>query len=215
MSADIVSLPWPTLLTLASGYAGYFVANVGVRLHHKTIDVTFSTLVFGFFAAFVFEWIERSGKFTILPASLLGFSCSILLGCIWRIWLRDLFYRALRGTNVSHSNDLPNAWMALFGENKTDTTQLSVKLKDGTWLLCSDLALFRAKPNGPCVLGGSGDVLMYVTHRKPPLQPEFEEYANLLDQTMGDEISYIPSDQIARVDVRRKARAKKLNPSSV
>jgi len=45
----LVNLPWATLLTLASGYAAYYVANVGVRDHHKPVDVTFSTLVFGCF----------------------------------------------------------------------------------------------------------------------------------------------------------------------
>ena len=52
---DLITLPWVTILTLASGYAGYYVANVGIREHHKPIDVIFSTLVFGFISAFAYN----------------------------------------------------------------------------------------------------------------------------------------------------------------
>lgn len=45
LNGDLLNLPWATLVTLASGYIGYFIANVGVNEHHKTRDVTFTMLV--------------------------------------------------------------------------------------------------------------------------------------------------------------------------
>lgn len=68
----LVNLPWATLLTLASGYAAYYVANVGVRDHHKPVDVTFSTLVFGFFSAFVYAICRRQFGSGLLTASVLS-----------------------------------------------------------------------------------------------------------------------------------------------
>lgn len=47
--ASLLNLPWPTLVTLACGYIGYFIANVGVKEHHQPVEVTFSTLIFGLF----------------------------------------------------------------------------------------------------------------------------------------------------------------------
>ncbi len=37
---------------------GYVVAYVGLRDHHKTVDLTFNTLVFGFFAAFAYQLLR-------------------------------------------------------------------------------------------------------------------------------------------------------------
>lgn len=54
IDASLINLPWATLVTLASGYIGYFIANVGLKDQHKPIDITFSTLIFGLFAAMVY-----------------------------------------------------------------------------------------------------------------------------------------------------------------
>ncbi len=205
MNPELVNLPWATLLTLASGYAAYYIANVGIRDHHKPIDVAFSTLVFGFFSAFVYALCRRQYDFELLSASFLSFVSAVLIGAFWswrgRVWLD----RLLRRSDVSFSDDLPSAWVALF-RAKTYASQLSVKMKDGSWLKCEDLRVFADHPNGPCVLGARGDVLMYVTHIKGPYDNDFEECTWLTDEVWGDEITYIPVDQIIKIDYRRKAR---------
>ncbi len=42
----LFDLPWKTLVTLASGYISYFIANVGLKDHHELIDIFFFTLIF-------------------------------------------------------------------------------------------------------------------------------------------------------------------------
>lgn len=83
-------------------------------------------------------------------------------------------------------------------------TQLSVQLKDGSWLMCDDLAKFADSPNGPCVLGAKGDILIYVTDKQSDIGVAFYPTANPVDPDWGHEITYIPADQIIRVDLRRK-----------
>ncbi|MGV8832970.1 MAG: hypothetical protein ACOH2N_13415 [Devosia sp.] len=215
MDFEAFGLPWATLMTLASGYAGYYVANVGLREHHKTIDITFSTLVFGFFATIVYMLIGLGGSFhpnaAVMAAILspLGaFGTSIGLGVWWskigRKWLEE----KLRDGNVSHSNELPSAWASM--QRITDTTarQLHVKLTDGTWLKCEDMRAFSGPPigeapNGPCVFGGTGDILMYVTHRKIP-DGKWKPVVGTLDTEWGYEITYIPAAQVALMDYRRR-----------
>jgi hypothetical protein len=204
MSAELLKLPWITLLALASGYVGYYIAHVGIKEHHKNIDVAFSTLVFGFVSAFFYETATRTWGWQILPASAAAFVFSGVIGGIWRRWLRDLTQIVLRIADVSHSDDLPNAWVALFTKTSFKSLQLTVKLKDGTWLKCDDLNEFEKRPNGPCVLGGAGDLLMYVTHQQNPDQEEFWACSDVVSREWGDEITYVPKDQIARVDIRRK-----------
>ena len=205
MNQELFNLPWTTLLTIASGYAGYYVANLGVREHHKTIDVAFSTLVFGFLATFVYRILLTVGA-NILASAIVAFLFAAMAGGIWSRYGRIFLLKVLRLSDVSHANDLPKAWVALFSQTGVNATQLSVKLKDGTWLKCEDLSHFQNMPNGPCVLGGSGDVLMYVTHQQNPNEEEFSSYEAVADPKWGNEITYIPADQIARLDFRRKMR---------
>jgi len=49
-------------------------------------------------------------------------------------------------------------------------------------------------------------VLMYVTHVKGPKDEDFEACTELTNEAWGDEITFIPADQIAMVDYRRKRR---------
>jgi hypothetical protein len=201
---DLLNLPWATLLALASGYAGYFVANVGIRDHHKPIDVIFSTLVFGFIATFAYNICRVLFEISLVWSSVFAFSFALLAGAAWSLIGRSSLEKLLRKSRVSHSDDLPSAWIALFG-TRLVATQLSVKLKDGSWLMCDDLSKFSASPNGPCVLGAKGDVLMYVTHKMSDIGVAYFPTTLPIDDWWGHEITYVPADQIARIDLRRKA----------
>lgn len=204
--AALVNMPWATLLALASGYAGYFVANAGLRAHHKTIEIAFSTIVFGFFGTFAFEFLTRSG-FKLLPASLAAFVAAVICGALWNLIGRSQLQWCLRSARISHSDELPSAWKAIFASTDTTAHQLTVKLTDGTWLHCSNLQDFRDEPNGPCTLGDDGDVLMYVTHRMSKDAPQgFDEVTDLMNPDYGTDVTYIPKDKVERLILRRRRK---------
>lgn len=203
MNAQIAALPWNTLLTLAAGYAGYYTANIGVRTHHKAVDVTFGSLVFGFLGIFAYE-LCRQQRVNILIASIVAFVVAVILGGLWSKWGRGAMLRCLRGTRVSHNDDVPSAWVSLFTQTNLSTLQLSVKLTNGNWLKCNDLSAFEHSPNGPCTFGEGGDILMYVTHFQPAGSDAFEPNHEVDDAGWGEEITYIPREQIALVDIRRR-----------
>lgn len=199
---DVLNLPWATLVTLACGYMGYFIAHVGVRDHHKQIDVAFSTLVFGFFAAFAYQIGRYIGAGMLISAAF-AVVISCVVGALWRTYGRRLLYKILRSGDVSHADDIPSAWLSLFGETKTIATSLSVKTKDGTILLSESLADFSNKPNGPFVFGSNGDVLMYVTDIKE-LGGKWEKQDDVDYEDWGTVITHIPASEIMRVRLRRK-----------
>jgi hypothetical protein len=201
--AKLLELQWPTLLLLASGYAAYCVANVGVREHHKATDVAFSTLLFAFISASSYYACLWYFELSLVWSSAATFLFAILAGAFWSLFGRRYFEKLLRKSRVSHADDLPSAWMAIFGQ-KIPMTQLSVQIKDGSWLMCDDLAKFANSPNGPCVLGAKGDILMYVTDKQSDIGVAFFPTADPVDPDWGHEITYIPADQIIRVDLRRK-----------
>jgi hypothetical protein len=200
---DLVRLPWSTLLTLACGYAAYYVANVGVRDHHKSIDVIFSTLVFGFFSYFAYAILTVVFAVSITWASALTFAIAIVYGSLWSRLGRPLLEKAFRRSKVTYSDDLPSAWSALSRSRKV-ATQLTIKLKDGSWVKCDNLDVFSTFPDGPCTLGMKGDVLIYITHTQAPDKDEFIAVDGPSDPAWGAEITYLPADQIVRLDLRRK-----------
>ncbi len=203
MDPKLLTLPWVTLLTLAAGYMGYFVAHVGLRDHHKTVDVTFSTLVFGFCAAFAYELL-RYVDINILAASGAAVVTSIVLGAVWRALLRPVFYNIMRNTNVSYADDIPTAWLNLFGETSIVASQLIVRLKDGRTLMCADLHRFKDEPNGPFRFGATGDILMYVTDQK--VGYAWSTIDDVFWDEWGSEITYIPASEVAQVNFRRRRR---------
>ncbi|MEL4072847.1 hypothetical protein WKW50_22165 [Ochrobactrum sp. GPK 3] len=199
----LTQLQWSTLLAFAAGYAGYFVANVGLRTHHRSIDITFSALIFGVFGAFAYDYCSRKLGWSLFGASAVGFFVPIIIGGLWAWKLRSLMYVVFRKLDISHSDEVPTAWKAVFQATKARSTQLDVKLIDGTWLRCLRLADFEQAPNGPCVFGNDGDIAMYVTHEKSPGDEDFEHVETVHEENWGYEMTFIPKEQIARVYLRR------------
>ncbi|WP_353475540.1 hypothetical protein PVT71_18390 [Salipiger sp. H15] len=205
-----LSAPWTTILTLASGYAGYFIAHVGNREHHKSIDQAFRVVFYGFWGMFAYVLMRTHAEIGILIASALAILAAALLGAAWRKWGKRCLTKLLRKSGVSMSDDLPSAWSALseVGEG-VDVWQLKVCLTDGTMMFCDDLSRFKNEPNGACVLGGSGDVLMHVTKvgkLDATGKRNWTEVGNVIDPDFGAAITYLPKDQIARIELRRAER---------
>lgn len=199
---SVLNLPWATLVILACGYMGYFIAHVGIRDHHKPIDVAFSTLVYGFIAAFGYQIARLAGDGMLL-STLFAAVVACEAGALWRVWGRRGLNWILRKADIAHSNDAPSAWLSLFDEKSVRATQLSVYLKDGTVLLCEDLNKFVNKPNGPFVFGSTGDVLMYVTDIKIK-DSEWETQDDVDYEDWGSVITHIPASEISRMRFRRK-----------
>lgn len=195
-------LPWVTLLTLASGYAGYFISSVGLKTHHKNMDVAFSVLVFGLIAASIYNIMSDIVGISIPFSSFASFLATVICGALWNRIGRRLLYFALRKTDISYNDETPSAWAALLSAQNGGVRQLYVKLQDGTWLGCNNLEDFMREPNGACILGSDGDILMYVTHTKSTEETFFSECPDVKNE-WGSEITYIPKSQIARVEIRR------------
>lgn len=200
---SLLDLPWPTLVTLAAGYIGYFVANVGVKDQHKAVDITFTALVFGLFSAGIYHasvWVGINAYMAAFPAVMAAF----VAGSCWRKYGRKWMYSLLRKYDISWSDDTSSAWQAMFGHTQYRVTEIFVYLKDGSGLLSRLPGNYEEWPNGPFTLGNHGDISLYVTHRKSINGEAWEEYEGVVHQSWGALATWVPADQIARVDIRRK-----------
>lgn len=201
----LAELPWATLLMLASGYAGYFIAHVGVRDHHKAADITFGTIVFGFWGLLAYQVCVLRADLSSLKSSFVAMFATMLLGAIWSLAGRPALIWFLRKYRITQMDDLPSAWAALGRAPRVNATQLKVKLTDGTEYFAKDLSIFADLPTGSCTFGGNGDMLMYISHVRKPGETKWTEYPEAVHPDWGSEITYIPKDKIARVDLRWKA----------
>ncbi|KFK92761.1 MULTISPECIES: hypothetical protein [unclassified Serratia (in: enterobacteria)] len=209
--ASLLNLPWATLVTLVCGYIGYFIANVGLNEHHRPIDVTFSTLVFGLLASLFYSLTLHLdvGHFQQYLATFSALAFGAGSGAFWRKYARKWMYKFLRHHDISWSDNTSSAWQAMFGHTEFRVTEIYVFLKDGSGLLCRLPGKYEAWPNGPFTLGNKGDITLYVTHRKSTKGKDWVEYEGLVDSSWGAMATYVPVEQIARVDIRRKKVDKK------
>ncbi|MGQ4812505.1 hypothetical protein ACCZ74_09435 [Agrobacterium vitis] len=184
---------------------GLFVVKYGLTRASQNNRRGVSTILFGTFARFLYEALV--GLNSPIPlASVSAFTFSLVLGTLWCLLGRRGFVFVLRKIRISHADEMPSAWFSLFSIKNVNGRQLSVKLTDGGWLHCEDLNLFANEPNGPCTLGNTGDVLMYVTHAKAPGATEFVPVVDTINTDWGTEVTYIPKDKIAYIDFRRSRR---------
>ncbi|PAV04617.1 hypothetical protein CBG25_07185 [Arsenophonus sp. ENCA] len=203
IDASLLDLPWATLVTLASGYIGYFIANVGLKEHHKPIDILFSTLIFSLLPTAIYHVTLWYGV-NAYTATLLPVLLALTLGASWRKYGRKRLYAFLRKHNISWSDGTHAAWQQMFGLTDYRVTELFVVLKDGSGLLSRLPGRFEGLPNGPFTLGNNGDVILYVTHRSSANSDEWVEYGDVIHQDYGALATYIPADQITRIDIRRR-----------
>lgn len=202
---SLLNLPWATLVTLVTGYVSYFIANVGFKDHHQPLEITFSTLVFGLLASLLYSLTLHlyGGHFQQYLATLSALVFAAGSGAFWRKYGRKWMYRVLRKYNISWSDSTRSAWEAMFDHTEFRVTEIFVYLKDGSALLSRLPGNYEDWPNGPFTLGNKGDITLYVTHRRSVNGKEWNQYEGLIDPSWGALATYVPVEQIARVDIRR------------
>lgn len=202
MNETLLSLPWQIQASLASGYAAYLLAYMGIRFGHSSVDAVFVTLVFGLIATGVMWLLRAFDPIYYVPAA---FAATIVVAVLWRRFFRDWLYALLYWMKVTWSNDDPSALATIINDIHSPITQAAVELDDGTWLMCNYAYKFKDAPFNPVILGPNGDVALYLTHEERKGEP-VRELATVHDENYGDRITYIPAARIRRITLRHLAQ---------
>jgi hypothetical protein len=223
MNSDIWALPFEIQLVLASGYAAYFLSYVGIREHHKSVEIIFIVFAYGIITKLCFGILQ-----TILPTlfndySLVGlfinkntaivwstifaFATTLFVGYIWRRLGREYVRSQLRKSDYTWSNDDPTSWRTITSSTEFWFSQASVQLIDGTWLECKNAKEFVGEPHGPMTLGQNGDIALYVTDITAPNRRKSTTVLHIKDSNWGSRITYIPSNQIKRLTFRLQKKS--------
>ena len=202
---DLLKLSVATQFALGTGYIAYCLAYLGNRSHHQTIDVTLSTLGFGLIATFILQpsplpWFWH---FDHPWLEMVAFAVTIVCGLAWRGFGRKLLGWALRAANISWKDDAPSPLDALHQDTSVFMTQVSVQLKDGTWLRCDNAHQYRDAPLGPCVIGRDGSIGLYLTHVEKE-DGTVRELKTVRFEGAGDRMTYVPASEVKMINLRHK-----------
>jgi hypothetical protein len=226
MNSEIWTLPFEVQLVLASGYAAYFLSYIGIREHHKTVEIVFIVFVYGLITKLSFGFFQTaiptlfdenshighifSRNISFVLSAILAFTLTVLTGYLWRKFGRKFVRSHLRKSDYSWSNDDPTSWRTITSSTDFWFTQVSVQMKDGTWLECRDTNQYKDHPHGPMTLGQNGDIALYVTDITQPNDTEAVAETNVIDTDWGSRLKYVPSGEIKSITFRLK---KKTSPS--
>ena len=193
----VLDLPWQIQVVFASGFCGYLAAYFGMRHRHKTADALLISLAFGMVAWAILSVTGKLPTSVQIGLTVLG---SVGAGMAWRKAVRPRVSDHLRSSNYSWSDDTHSAWQKLLEEQFTPT-QLTVELKDGRYLFCSDTSKVGTLPFGPYVLGAEGDVIMYVDSSERP-DGSRETHPLKGDAEWGNLLTWIPKDEVRKISIR-------------
>ena len=199
MDEKLLALPWQVQVALASGYTAYMASYLGIREHHKSVDVIFRALAFGLIAVGI---LQLSPPCHPVSAIIAAFLTTLSAGLLWRKYGRDFYRKFLREFDVSWADDTPSAWARMQEDSHYPISQISVLTDDDTWLFCEDASRYSGEPYGPCILGTNGDIIMYVD-KSENKDGQVNTVEGVIDPGWGALASYIPASKIKQVSIRR------------
>lgn len=206
---NLFSLPFQIILSLGIGFVGYAVCFPAERRRHRDSEITLLTFLFAAFSNSIYQFSLKilgpsdSTAFIIL-APLLSLLSTVAIALIWRRFIKQAWTDVVRKMKISNADEIPGAWEKIISDPRYTISQISVRLKSGKILFCSNAVQFDTAPFGPCYFGYDGSVALYVTHSKASNKNNFSIVEEIRDPEFGDRITFIPSDEISEIDLTWK-----------
>lgn len=197
---SVLNLPLETLVVLAVGYMGYWIASVGNLAQHRSVQIVFSSLIFAAVTKLLILWITAAGL-TTLPSILLASVLVVALATVWRAMGYALFLKLFRRLNISWSDGKRTVWDTVRLGTKYRVSQLVVRKVDGSQFMCDDMQQFSNSPHGPVLYGEDGSIGLYVTDFRRKPGDEWTE-VDPKEKNWGDFFTVIPANQISDVKLR-------------
>lgn len=194
---QVYNLPLEIQTAIAGGYVAYWIAYAGLDTNHRAVDVAFRTFAFGLPAIAAFRLLLSSGE---ILAAMSGFTLAVLAGGIWRAFGRRWAFAALSKASVLQEDGIATAWAAFIQQPNLKVSQLSVHTKDGR-VLYQNAHRYPEASLGGMYFGADGSIVMVVEEEELPDGTE-EQRQGIRDAKLGTRVTYVPSDQIVRVNVR-------------
>jgi hypothetical protein len=199
----LLDLPPDTLVAVAAGYLAYRVAYTGKDRSHQTIDVIFATSAFAAVARSVMVLAGDIPEYGLQSVAvyLLALIIALFAASAWRSWGEEAVFNVLRWTGVSSSDRHSSAIESVVSRRSANPSQLVVRKKDGSTLMCERLADFSRAAFGPCLLAPDGSVALYVTHFKASPASPWDDVPEA-SKDWGPALTFVPASEVAELELR-------------
>lgn len=197
---DFASLPEQLQVILVSGYLGYSIAYAGFRENERKEDVFYGILSFGIFG-YIFYDFTRKAHSTFLWPGLGALLVSVVIALFWRKYGRQWFNATLHKAAISNEDGIKTTWARIVQDTTIAPTQIVVQMKDGSKYTCDDVQAYGNAPIPLYYTDTDGNVAIYVTQKTATDGVETIVDA-VRNESWGDRITYIPSKDIANIDIR-------------
>ena len=197
MTPEMFNLPLELQTALAGGYLAYWIGYAGLEGNRRAVDIALLTFAFGLPAIGAFRLALPHGA---LWAVMAGLGIAISGGLLWRIVGRELVLATLKRLGIHREDGVHSAWAALIQQRNLTVGQLSVHTKDGR-VLYQNANHYPEAHLGGMYFGGDGSIVMVVEEEDLPNGSE-EQRTGIKDANWGTRVTYIPADQIQRVNIR-------------
>lgn len=164
------------------------------------MDALFRIFVFGLVSALIYRGTLDIPLVTSIALSIVG---ALVVAGVWRAFGMSLTRRVVRIARIHQDDGYSTAWQTLIHAPGLNISQLSVHTKDGRTLYQNDF-ITNEFDLGEVIFGGDGSILMVVEEEELPDGSEEVRQGTRTDD--GTRLTYIPKDQIHRVNVRVKQR---------
>lgn len=199
MSEGLLSLPLELQVALGGGYLAHAVAYGGLRRSTGATELALRSLAFGLISLMVMrEALLRDTP--VLPSVGLALFAAMVAGAFWRRFGMTWSVWLLSRLGISREDGVPDAWAALIQTRNVNVTQMSVHTKDGR-ILFHDRSAYDTAWNDGLYFGSDGSIVMVVAEERLPDGTD-QTRTGLSDPAWGTRLTYIPADQIARVNMR-------------
>lgn len=191
---DLLELPIYLQIVIASGYAGYVIAQRDYRKNEKNTDVYLMILLLGLPSGLMLTlWKSPWAYTSALFAPILGF--------LWAKYGKQSLFAFLNRTGAAHENNEGSVWDTLATRKGVIITQITVTLKNGRKYHCSDTAKYYTAEFSPCLIDDDG-IAFYVDSFVDSQGQWTTDHD--VQSKMGALVSYFPRNDIALLEVRFK-----------
>ncbi|MFC3180481.1 hypothetical protein [Cypionkella sinensis] len=191
------TLPFTVQLGLGVGFLAYVTAYAGRRRGHSISEITFLTMAFGLPA--LLPLINGTGP--VAANAIIGVMMAFGVALIWRGWALEAWQWAAKSIGLHAEDGLSFGWDKIVSYPNLATNQISVHTADGRILYLNDRTRFANAPFNGLYLASDGSIIMVVEEERMPDGSE-QVRQNINHDTWGARMTYIPSDQVKRVNIR-------------
>lgn len=197
MIEELLNLGTTVQVWIGAGYISYCTAYAGFQRHHKTRETVFLTAVFTAISSIAFAAAQDANVFAAYALAIL---VPFVIAVFWRRVGKSIWLSAMKLTRVHREDGNASTWESIVQTDKA-VDQISVHMQDGRVLYLNNRRQFKGKvPWDGLYLGGDGSIVMVVEEEEFPDGKTEQREAICSD--WGARLTYLPSDQIVRVNIR-------------